>query len=439
MDENEVVLMRSSLSPSETVRTALKLEMVKLDTPLDGRVMDFLVGALDHAEKFGVPWTEITSGKYAPIVRSLEPINDPSASAWAMSQLRSTKLENDFSEVLLKTMTMLKSEGASIFDAVGYLTNHLPKRNDLVFKEVDLAQQYRDRKGKGRSGLESGINVVDVTTDGQLMGELWMSCGYTGTGKSFHLINVAYHRRMAGLNGIYFSTEMPEHQIKRRFCVRHSRHEKFGLVSGISDTQIKRASLTPDLEELWLDKVLPDWDNCANGGKIEIVPVGSGAKLSEIFSVVESIHANKFPVHYVMLDYLSQMRPSDRTSDGRFVQTALIIETKAFALNFDNRRGMLVWTAAQTNPSSMIQAHKDGFYGIRSVAETAEAERSSDFLMYLLRRDGDKSKGEVAAGILKNRDGSSDQRFVLSEDFDKSYLGDKTLLEDKDADWNLKL
>lgn len=433
--------MRCAISGDRLTQVALRFVLQGVDFPLDPRIARFLDNAVEYYKVTGSPITEDTAGQFASIVKTLKPLNDPSAPLWAIHKLEEASYEDSFAATLIKAMDVLKignDSGRGLNAAIDHLYTHMPTRAIAdEDEEVDLVADYEKREQTDRlSGMATGYTVPDEATDGQEPGELWVVGAYTGQGKSFFLQNVAYNRRInEGLRGVFWSTEQTVRQIKMRLVVRHSRHEQFGVHGGIPYDDIKRARLDSDLRQMWLHEVIPDWE-AGPYPELYLKTVPAGSSLMTIMRRTEELN-RQIPIDYVIIDYLSQLRPSGKFVNEREAQTHLFIGAKSFALNFDSKRGVPVLTGAQTNPTSYLQACETGTYPLRAVADTAEAERSSDLLMFLLRRPEDEELAEVRAGILKNREGRANIIFTLDEDYGTAFLGDKTITDSETSTWTI--
>lgn len=435
----ETMLLRCALSPDPETRASVESVLDAVDFRLDPKVARILDHALEYHKETGGPLTVDTAPEeYRAIIASLDQIVDPNAPFWAMNQLRKADRDTRWAGTLVKSMEILKIGDGPRIGLQASIDNLLANMPSLVEvgpeEDHDLASEYEMRVNKDTSrGISTGFSVLDELTDGQEPGELWVVGAYTAQGKSYFMQNVAYNRRMAGLTGVLVSTEQPVAQIKRRMVVRHALHPKFGSPDGLSYTNVKRGRLSGSDHDLYINEVIPDW-NSDNYPPLFLLTAPAGSTFDNINRRIEEIN-RQVQLDYIIIDYLSMLRPSTRYTNERETQTRLFIAAKTVALNFDAQRGIPLLTAAQTNPMSFERALEQGKYYIRSVADTAEAERSSDLLMYILRRPEDKENNELQAGILKYRDGESDVYFTFEENFDKSLVTDKTVIDSEESVW----
>jgi hypothetical protein len=349
--------------------------------------------------------------------------------------------EEQFSALLMDALQVLKvgkGDRRGLGDAVALLKTNLPTQLlPDTYEEVDLLADYLNREARGTAtGMLTGISYIDDLTDGQEEGALWVIAAYTGEGKSQMLQNIAYHRRLAGLNGLFFSTEQTIIQIKRRLVVRHAMHPKFGASHGVLYSDVRRGRLTGNDRELYLGRVLPDWESMP--AQLEIRPAPARSSLSELFDRAEEFNSQQ-KLDYIVIDYLSQLAQGTGSGRGNDweILAALVVEAKQLALNFDGGRGIPLLTAAQTNASSYVQALKDGKYFIRTAAGSSEFEKSADFFMTMLRMPDEP--GVIKCGVLKNRDDESDKQFELVEDYAHCRLGDRDRADRDDDTWRVNI
>lgn len=444
MIDFDALLIRAAICQDPQVRATLKRSLETLRKPLDPRLLQMIQYALDFASTTGFPLTIEGAGPYAEIVAAVSGPMDIATTYWAVAQLNQRHDEDTLSQTLLQTLKILKlgdrNDGVisrGMQDALDYIRARLPRAEIPCPGDCsDLAAEYVEREQRGVGvGLQTGYSVLDSVTDGQEPGELWVCGAYTGEGKSFLLQNIAYHWRMRGLTGLYVSTEQSSRQIKRRLCIRHAKNPIFNLEAGISYTDVKFARLSGVERQLWLDRVIPDWDS-DHYATIIIRTAPHRAPFDWVAQSAEE-EDSRTRLDYVIVDYLSQLRPSRPRGNEREEQTELVIEAKQFALTFGGR-SIPVLTAAQTNPTSYLQALQTGYYPLRAIADSAEFERSSDLLFYLLRRDEDKQLGQIKSGVLKYRDGRDVKDLFFLEDFDHSYIADKTVEDSAQSVWQVK-
>lgn len=370
-----------------------------------------------------------------------EPMEDPRWK-WALHGLREERQEEALIETLTQAMRILtegvqvkKGEKAFGFKAArSFMGKRLGEIDRLAMEgdtidgnvldeaEVVLAD-YAERATRGvHRGVFTGFKTLDDLTYGAQRGEFWIVAAYAGEGKTQALTNMAYNAVMAGKNVVFFTLETVREQVRRRFYVRHSLHEKFGMAEGLSYTEIKGGKLPPDQEEAFrkVAEDLHSWK--ANGyGRFDVVWQPRGSYVETLQARAE-VYASMFDVDLLVVDYAGLMRSAiGGERQGQLVD--ILQALKGLATGFNNGQGVPVISAYQTTRQRRDEARRSGRYTLDSLAETAEAERSADLVMSLLMMEDDAR--EVTAQVLKYRDGAKITEWIIEGDFDRSMMRDR--------------
>lgn len=286
----------------------------------------------------------------------------------------------------------------------------------------EMRVEYEDiLRGAGPTGVLSGWGPIDSLTYGARPGELWLVAAWAGDGKTMALVNMAWWAAIQqGLNVVLATAEMPVSQVRRRLVTRHSHHDRFGLPYGIRYDDIRNATLDEDDRELF-DDVLDDWQH-GEYGQIHVfqIPYGSGLDfcINRLHQYEQMFHVDAF-----YLDYLTLLRPP-RYRRSEFEELGdLCKSAKQAALDFNRGAGLPIITAFQTNRESWRKAVPAGRYERGALAGTSEAERSADFILWLLQTDDANAVNELLAGVAKYRDSGTIREFRLYQDFASSYIG----------------
>lgn len=236
-----------------------------------------------YSSKYAVCITDdICKQRIAKKYRTSESIND---SMSLFSKIMSCKFDNDELEALvddvkkranLRHVTSLSlsvaeklkdmESGAVEFDdqpILNEITNVIDRINHASMEEriieenaflnvkadMDILRDLRDHPEKYK-GITTGIEPLDIATNGWHGGELITVIGRTGQGKSIVLLNFATAAWRAGYNVMYVTIEMPIEQQKRRL---HSKltgtpYQKFKDPQSFSDEEMD--AVEARLEEL---------------------------------------------------------------------------------------------------------------------------------------------------------------------------------------------
>lgn len=295
----------------------------------------------------------------------------------------------------------------------------LPEGNVMAEGAV-VWEDYEERKTKGAHiGVQTGLTTLDNLTFGAQRGEFWLIAAYAGHGKSQTLSNMAYRATMDGRNVVYITLETLRDQVRRRFITRHSANAKFEG-EALYYNEIKSGSLTPEGETM-LKTVLDDLKS-DEYGRFEVVWMPRGASSSQIkmkLDILESL----FPIDLVIVDYAGLMGAGRRVERRQEGLVEVLQGLKGLATGHSRGRGVPLVSAYQTSRAKLDEARQSGGYTLDSLAETAEAERSADLVLTLLRQHDEDT--ELRAQVLKYRDGRMIE-FLLETDFSRSIVTDSS-------------
>lgn len=310
----------------------------------------------------------------------------------------------------------------SIIDKLG--NAEVAPEGDMMRERAEIMQEYADKvSGKTQAGIQTGIPSFDrVSSGGFNNGELILACAYTGEGKTQFCAQTAWDVVVNQNKNVFFATtETVRSQIRRRIVARHSRQSQFDLPGGINVKDIKNGTLKPHEIEI-LQAVTDDFYNNEMYGKLNIVQIPRGGTLGFVESRLNR-WASMERVDLVIIDYLALLRAEMRRQSEREEFTMLIRDAKQLATSHDSGRGAPVispWAMSQTAWKKALEV---GAYGLASLSDTSEAEKSPDQLIAMLRRP--EQPNEVRMQFLKTRDGDIPPQFVLEADYRNAYLGEK--------------
>lgn len=150
------------------------------------------------------------------------------------------------------------------------------------------------------------------------------------------------------------------------------------------------------------------------------MPRGASANQMKMkLDILESL----FPIDLVIVDYAGLMGAGRRVERRQEGLVEVLQGLKGLATGHSRGRGVPLVSAYQTSRLKLEEARKEGGYTLDSLAETAEAERSADLVLTLLRQHDEDS--ELRAQVLKYRDGRMIE-FVLETDFSRSIVTDSS-------------
>lgn len=287
-----------------------------------------------------------------------------------------------------------------------------------------MLEDYANRKaGKDQGqGIKSGIGIIDRATDGFQNGEMILLCAYTGEGKSMLATQIAWHAAYEQAKNVFFATsETVRAQVMRRMYARHSRQPQFNFPEGLNTTKIKNGTLSDQEEEIYRS-VLNDVHSNPSHGKMYVAQVPRGATLGFVESRLNR-QAQQWDIDLVVVDYLALIKPDQKRQVQREEFNDILKDAKVMSTSHAEGRGVPLispWAMSQT---AYKEALRTGFYTLANLAETSEAEKSSDQIWSLLRFP--EQKGEAKMQCLKMRDGDPPAPFTVETGYHCAYLGEK--------------
>ena len=312
----------------------------------------------------------------------------------------------------------------SVFADIDKLDNlETAPEGDMRHEADDVWDEYEKQKnGKVGKGVLTGIDSIDRVTGGFQKGELGLISAYAGAGKTQFCCQTAWHAAvMQGVNVFFATSETVRPTVRRRILARHSRLPQFGIPLGLNSTKIKNGALNPK-EESILKEVIHDLDTNPAYGRLYIAQVPRGANLSYVEARMNRQGA-QWDLGLGIVDYLALLRSDRVRNSEREEFNDILRSAKVFATSFNEGRGVPFLSPWQIRRESYNEALRTGLYGLNSLADTAEAERSSDQIISLLTVP--ETPKETVLQFLKMRDGEMPTPAVLETDFRCAYLDDK--------------
>lgn len=295
---------------------------------------------------------------------------------------------------------------------------------DMREETYQILEEYAARKsGKIPTGIKMGIAEYDSVTGGIQPGEMVLVCAYTGEGKSLLCVNTAHNAVVKQGKNLFFATsETIRPQVMRRFSARHSRMPQFNCPTGIDSSHIKDGTLTEEHEEIY-QAVLDDIRVNPNYGRIYIAQIPRGATLGFVEARLRRV-SHMFRVDLVVIDYLALLKSDTKRQTDREDKNEILRDAKVMATSANDGDGVAVVSPWAMSQAAMKEAKNvSGRYALGNLADTSEAEKSSDTILSMLRRL--ESPKEVLFQMLKNRDGELPPDWVMGVDYRNGYFGPK--------------
>ena len=300
-------------------------------------------------------------------------------------------------------------------------SSEMPEGDMRQDRAEALAEYLHAKHAPAAVGLPTGISSVDTITGGMMPGDLALVAAYTGQGKSMLSAQMAHGAMTTGKNCVYVTSETTRTVIRRRVAARHSRLPQFGLPNGLDSNRIKQGLLT-DVEEKIYRDVWDDLDSNPAYGVLDVIQIPRGTTLSQV--EIRLMRANhEAETHFIVIDYLNLLRSERTYNNERSEASEILKDAKQFATAFDSGRAVPLLSPWQITQDAFRIANEMGHYTLRSLAETAEAVRSPDMILTLLRSPETPKKAKMQ--LLKTRDGADIfDPFDLEVDYRNAYLAE---------------
>ena len=266
--------------------------------------------------------------------------------------------------------------------------------------------------------MKTGFNELDNSINGLYPGDLILLAAYTSQGKSKMATEIGYNAAYRqGKNVIFLVNEITRAQLQRNIVVRHSWsaqvQQAAGSERGLRITDVKFARLSNQEEDV-LNHTLRDMKS-SNYGVFYAATLPSRVGMEYVRDQLESC-ASSFKPDLLVIDYLGLMKGSRRTTSREELDD-LLVNAKRTAVDY-NIPLVSPW---QTSRVAKDEMERNGYYSITSLADSSQAEKSSDVVMALIY---DPDENKLKCQILKNRDGDADVTFDLTADFATGRLND---------------
>ena len=254
------------------------------------------------------------------------------------------------------------------------------------FGKRDLGHDYeRDvmrRLVNSRMPITTGFSLLDAVFDGGVGGgELAVICGGPSIGKSFFLVNLAKRAMDSGKKVIYYTLELAETLIGKRFDA---------LITGIPINDLeKRKEQVLELIPKYLSKT---------GGSLKIKQYPTKkATVNTFIHHLDLLRRNfAWEADMIFIDYGDIVKPLNKGENKkRFELESVYEEMRGFAVE----QNKPVWTASQAN--------KEGTYGdyvtLANMSESFAKAAIADIVLGITRTHEGALNNKGTCYIAKNR------------------------------------
>lgn len=246
----------------------------------------------------------------------------------------------------------------------------------------DIASRYEEG---ARNTIATGWEVINDLTDGGLAGgELGVIVAPAGGAKSWGLVNIAASALKEGKRVIYYTLELNQFYVARRFDAYFTNTPFQNLQEEHVQDRIKEA-----ISELRGDLI------------VKYYPTKT-ASINTIISHIEKCIGQGKKPDLIVIDYADLIRPA-KANDKRLELNDIYEELRGIAGLYD----IPVWTASQANRSATEEDVIEG----NKVSESYNKVMIADFILSISRKLNDKVGGTGRWHVIKNRFGADGMTF----------------------------
>lgn len=334
-----------------TLETILRTDLEKQNPVIQKQVRDF--------------FARILAG-------TIEDIEDDYVKDKSLDFCKKQKLK----EAMLKSVSLMET---SSFDEVSKTINNALKLGLDNEHGYDFMKNFEERyKVKSRDPISTGWDVIDnFIQGGHGKGELGVVVAPTGAGKSMALVHLAAQAMKQGRNVVYYTLELGDTVIGRRFD------------SCLTGFPLKGLNV---VKEEVFEKVrqIP--------GKLIIKEYPTKTVSTETLrNHLKKLEQRDFKVDMVVVDYGDLLKPVTAQREKRNELEGIYEELRGIAAELK----CPLWTASQTNRSGLNAE----VVTMESISEAFNKCFVADFIFSLSRTATHKQNNTGRIFIAKNRNG----------------------------------
>jgi hypothetical protein len=262
---------------------------------------------------------------------------------------------------------------------------------------------YKKAQAAGTLHIKTLIDKFDSSFGGMRAGQLWGILGFAGNRKSALARTLAYNSVLQGFNTLHIPLEQSYEEERNIYAIIHSHHPKFGEKFKLSKKALENGLLTLAEEDFLFSEVMPDLDTLP-GTLIIKQPADSSWETIKAVAEIEnqSLDGN---LHELVIDYLTYMDTSHiKGGDVKTYMNGVIKDSKAFARDFNNKKGLVLISPVQGNRDGYDRAaDNEGRWDKSGIAEFNEFERSLDGCLYTFIDENLQSLEQIKMGTCKVR------------------------------------
>lgn len=367
--------------------------------------------ACTNTDEAGFIWS---MGRLAEIVRHLkfeEALDSAHKNLESVGYLESKSF-------LLRDLSNIETGGIDL----GQEGNIINESKEMM-KEVNEARRIRDEVA-----IELGFPSIDRVLFGVYPGELMLSVGWTGSGKTTMCVNTAVHNTMLrNKNVVYITTETTRTPLRRRMFARMTKLPVFDEYVPVSSQAMKSGELNEDEKKtlLYLSNYLVSEPH----GVLQVVQAPAQATVDWLRGKLLQ-YESQFRVDLVIVDDLRSLTPAIRRTKEFEEITQIVRDLKGIARTHANR-GVPVISPHHINRDAYkkVTSGDMSMFNLSALSGSSEAEKRSDIVIGIWYDQNEDAHG-VRVDLMKVRDGAAGGSIPLKVQWEFQFLYEAERIRD---------
>ncbi len=252
---------------------------------------------------------------------------------------------------------------------------------EYYYEPRERLMRLKNSNGQVSTGWK---DIDDKLYGGISRGELNIFCGAPGAGKSLFLQNLSLNWMLAGLNGIYITSELSADLVAMRIDSMLTGTGSKEIFKNLDDVELKIGMASK------------------SSGRLKIKFLPSGSTVNHIRSYVKELAIQEgYRFDFMCVDYLDLFMPGTAKVDVSdvFTKDKLVCEEMR---NFSIELRALTATASQLNRTSFDELD----FSLASIAGGISKLNTADTLFGIFTSRSMKERGAIQLQLMKTRNSS---------------------------------
>jgi hypothetical protein len=306
--------------------------------------------------------------------------SNPTDSEYVKNEVIRFMRQQKLKTAILQSADILRNSNDTMFDEVRVIVNDALNAG----VERDIGHEYIDeidiRYAEGsRNPIPTNWKEINAITGGGLgSGELGVVVAPAGGAKSWVLVNIATSAMKQGKRVIYYTLELNEFYVARRF-------DAYFL--GVPFTELNAENVKENLQDIY--------DTMGGDLIVKCYPTKT-AGVSSITAHIEKCIAQGKTPDMIIIDYADLLKPM-KSGEKRLELNDIYEDIRGLAGTYR----VPVWTASQSSRTSTTDDIIEG----NKVSESYNKIMIADLVVSIQRKPSDKVVGIGLWHLIKNRFG----------------------------------